>query len=70
MIYTVNHEDRTSDGPVTIAEVVRQETGDDIAEAKGLAVALNQTVVPRSRWNEQQVNEGDEIDLLVAVQGG
>lgn len=70
MFYTVNREERASDEPMTIAKVVRLETGGDIAEAKGLAVALNQTVVPRSRWNEQQVNEGDEIDLLVAVQGG
>ncbi|OFT91666.1 sulfur carrier protein ThiS [Corynebacterium sp. HMSC28B08] len=70
MIYTVNQEERTSDGPVTIAEVVRQEIGPDGTDAKGLAVALNQSVVPRSRWDEQTLNDGDEIDLLVAVQGG
>ena len=70
MMYTVNQEQRTAEGNRTIAEVVREETGGDVGQAKGLAVALNQAVVPRSRWEEQQVNDGDEIDLLVAVQGG
>lgn len=70
MNYTVNQEQRTATGPATIADVVSEETGDDVAQAKGLAVALNQAVVPRSQWEEQQISDGDEIDLLVAVQGG
>jgi sulfur carrier protein len=37
---------------------------------RGIAVALNGEVVPRSRWAEQQLSEGDVVELLTATQGG
>jgi sulfur carrier protein len=37
---------------------------------RGMAVALNGEVVPRSRWPEQQLSEGDVVELLTATQGG
>ncbi|OHT45976.1 MULTISPECIES: sulfur carrier protein ThiS [Flavobacterium] len=36
----------------------------------GIAVALNNTVVPKSNWNEQLVSETDEILIISATQGG
>jgi len=38
--------------------------------ASGIAVALNGRVVPRARWSDQAVEDGDEIDIVSAVQGG
>jgi len=37
---------------------------------KGIAVALNLAVVPRSQWSEVSLAEGDELELLTAAAGG
>lgn len=68
MNYTVNQEECQGDEGLTIAEVVVNETGEK--DATGIAIALNQAVVPRSQWENREVTDGDEIDILVAVQGG
>ena len=39
-------------------------------EAKGVAVAINGTVVPRGEWPSTRLNIGDEIEVIHAVQGG
>lgn len=38
--------------------------------ARGVAVALNGAVVPRTEWPAQPLSDGDVVELLVAVQGG
>jgi len=40
------------------------------AERRGIAVALNGEVLPRGGWGERSVNDGDEIEVVGAVQGG
>jgi sulfur carrier protein len=40
------------------------------AAARGVAIALNGAVVPRTQWPSQPLAEGDAVELLVAVQGG
>ncbi|QFI53378.1 sulfur carrier protein ThiS [Aeromonas simiae] len=37
---------------------------------QGVAVALNGAVLPRGRWAETPLNEGDEIHLFTAIAGG
>ncbi|MDX2127123.1 MAG: sulfur carrier protein ThiS [Aeromonas hydrophila] len=37
---------------------------------QGVAVALNGAVLPRSRWAETRLNDGDEIHLFTAIAGG
>ncbi|UWE70386.1 sulfur carrier protein ThiS [Corynebacterium diphtheriae bv. gravis] len=36
----------------------------------GIAVAINQRVIPRSQWDTTTVTAGDHLDILTAVQGG
>ncbi|TDO78015.1 sulfur carrier protein [Flavobacterium chryseum] len=36
----------------------------------GIAVAINNTVVPKLNWNEYLVKESDEILIISATQGG
>lgn len=36
----------------------------------GIAVAVNERVVPRSRWGEQTLQEGDKIEIVRAIAGG
>jgi sulfur carrier protein len=37
---------------------------------RGIAVALNDEMIPRGRWNGQPLAAGDRIDIVGAVQGG
>ena len=39
-------------------------------DSKGVAVARNGVMVPRSRWNTTMIGESDEIEIVHAVQGG
>ena len=39
-------------------------------DKKGIAVALNNVVVPNTTWEEQSLNDGDKILIISASQGG
>jgi sulfur carrier protein len=36
----------------------------------GIAVAINNTVVPKTNWNQHLLQETDEILIISATQGG
>ncbi|MDX3852889.1 sulfur carrier protein ThiS [Streptomyces sp. AK02-01A] len=36
----------------------------------GVAAAVNETVVPRTRWSGTLLGDGDRVEVLTAVQGG
>ncbi len=36
----------------------------------GVAVAVNSAVIPRSEWSGRVLSEGDDVELVTAVQGG
>jgi sulfur carrier protein len=36
----------------------------------GIAVAINNTVIPKTNWNSYQLNETDDILIISATQGG
>ncbi|MBX7240434.1 MAG: sulfur carrier protein ThiS [Bacteroidia bacterium] len=40
------------------------------AQLSGIAVAVNQRVIPRSKWNEYTLQENDMITIISATQGG
>ena len=40
------------------------------AEGRGVAVALDGEVVPRGRWDEVALEEGQRVEVVQAVQGG
>jgi sulfur carrier protein len=54
-----------SDG-ATIAEAVAART----AAATGVAAAVNGEVVPRGAWTLTTLHDGDQIEVVTAVQGG
>ena len=39
-------------------------------DARGVAVAVNDRVVTRSRWPEHTLAEGDRVEIVRATQGG
>lgn len=40
------------------------------ATSKGVAVALNGEVLPKSTWARTSVGEGDQIEIVTAAAGG
>lgn len=63
-------------GTVTdlVAELIGRDIGPDGTATDGsplgIAVAVNAVVVPRSRWGDAALTDGDEVEVLTAVQGG
>ena len=39
-------------------------------EGNHFAIALNYDVLPKSRWAETPINNGDEIEIITPRQGG
>ncbi|SCL19830.1 sulfur carrier protein ThiS [Micromonospora nigra] len=66
MELTVNGTGRTVPGGVTVADLVREVT----PQQRGVAVAVNGEVVPRTGWPETVLRDGDRVEVLSAAQGG
>jgi len=64
----VNNETKRVETDATVADLMGT-LGFESA-ARGVAVALNGAVVPRSSWHETRLNDGDAIEIIHAVQGG
>ena len=39
-------------------------------ESKGIAIAVNHTVVSKSDWSKTELQENDNITIIKATQGG
>jgi len=39
-------------------------------EAKGIAAALNSTIIPKQKWSGTILSDNDEVEIVHAVQGG
>ena len=68
MTVVVNGETVELSVRATIVDVLRRI--DVRSDAAGVAVARNGEVVPRSAWTALEINPGDRIEVLYAVQGG
>jgi sulfur carrier protein len=66
MNISVNGEPRRIEPGTALDAVVKSLT----AAPSGVAAALNETVVPRTRWSATALAEGDRVEVLTAVQGG
>ncbi|MGW7071351.1 sulfur carrier protein ThiS [Streptomyces sp. NPDC054855] len=63
---SVNGEARDVAAGTTLEALVATLT----AAPSGVAAALNETVVPRTRWSTTPLADGDRVEVLTAVQGG
>ena len=65
---TVNGAEQHVPEGTTVADVVATLTGG--ADPRGLAAAVNDEVIPRSRWADTAIGEAAAVEVVVAVQGG
>ncbi len=63
---SVNGEPRELPAGSTLAQLVASLT----TAPSGVAAAVNETVVPRGRWADTALGDGDRVEVLTAVQGG
>ncbi|MFE3205496.1 sulfur carrier protein ThiS [Embleya sp. NPDC055664] len=63
---SVNGDRRDVATGTTVADLVATLT----TAAKGVAVAVDEAVVPRGAWAETVLDAGSRVEVLTAVQGG
>lgn len=74
----INDDHQSLAEGATVRDAVAHTTGRELTDQGrpadggrlGVAVALAGAVVPRSRWHQTALTEGDELEIVTAVQGG
>ena len=66
MLVTINGAERRIAAPLTVARLV----GELGFEGKRVAIERNGEIVPRSRYAEVALTDGDRLEVVVAVGGG
>lgn len=65
MQITLNGNPHQLDKTTTVADLLAE------IEINGrLAVEINQQIIPRSQFNERQLNQGDIVEIVHAIGGG
>lgn len=63
---TINGAERRFAPPITVRGLV----GEMGIEGKRIAIERNGEIVPRSRYDETTLADGDRLEVVVAVGGG
>ncbi|PHM28882.1 sulfur carrier protein ThiS [Xenorhabdus budapestensis] len=66
----VNDQTVTLPDPVNKPMTVQQLLEHIQRTQLGTALAINQTIIPRSEWDIHLINDGDNILLFQAIAGG
>ncbi len=68
MTLHINGDEKSFDAPTpfTLAALVEQLG----MKSDRVAIELNRDIVPRNRWSETQLNEGDRLEIVHFVGGG
>jgi sulfur carrier protein len=67
MIVFVNDEPLEFSIAPTLIEIFEYQS---ITEMRGLAIAINEEVIPRVLWSETNLQANDRLMLIRATQGG
>jgi sulfur carrier protein len=67
MTVRVNDQPRSVADLATLQDLLRELA---LAERKGIAIAINDTVVPRREWPSRLLAEADRVLVIQATQGG
>ena len=68
MTIEVNGERVELDEPSTVAAVVARAGAG--GQRRGVAVAVDGEVVPRSAWDNTSLSDGQRVEIVGAIQGG
>ncbi|HVO59979.1 MAG TPA: sulfur carrier protein ThiS [Terriglobales bacterium] len=62
----INGENKTYDGPLTLASLIANMG----FKSDRVAVELNRDIVPRDQWDKTSLSEGDRLEIVHFVGGG
>lgn len=63
---SINGQLQQFESPINVAQLVDQLS----LQGKRIAIERNGEIVPRSRFSEEMLVNGDQIEVVVAVGGG
>lgn len=65
----VNGQDRqfTEPGALKLTDILSEL---DVKQQRGIAIAVNGRVIPKSQWMQAELGDGDVIEIIRATQGG
>lgn len=63
----VNHQLQQTEEETTLIQLLHKL---GFEEPGGLAIAINDEVVPKAKWNDYSLRPDDHITLIRATQGG
>lgn len=69
MDLVINGEEQTF-SPQRVGSVAQLMEAMEIEKARGVAVAVNDEVVPRGEWERAELGDGDRVEVIRATQGG
>jgi sulfur carrier protein len=67
MEITLNDKNHKITENTSLYDLVFAQLGE---KQKGIAVAVNDTVVPKSEWEHHMIKSNDQILIIKATQGG
>lgn len=63
----INNEKTEVDHGQSLTDLLKEM---NIAHPKGIAIAINNTVIPKTVWEKHQLQEQDHVTIIRATQGG
>lgn len=67
MIIYLNNQSKKITTDFTLEDILDQE---GIIDKKGIAIAVNNEVIPKHTWRNFKLQNSDQITLITATQGG
>jgi|VirMetMinimDraft_7_1064189.scaffolds.fasta_scaffold56472_2 sulfur carrier protein len=67
MTISVNQKEHSYPAPLTLVDLVKQLGK---AEKTGIAIAVNNSVIPKNNWTNLLLKDQDKVTIITATQGG
>ncbi len=68
MTIYINNKEYTIEDNASISQALKQVEGS--IPSSGIAIALNNDVIPASQWNSKELSHGDRLTIITAFYGG
>ncbi|WMJ72807.1 sulfur carrier protein ThiS [Cytophagaceae bacterium ABcell3] len=63
----INNEKATVDTGKNLSDLLKDIS---LQETRGIAIAINNQVIPKKGWSEYALNDKDRVTIITATQGG
>jgi len=67
MKFFLNNQPETLLQPHSVSQILNHL---QLQHTRGIAIAVNNQVVPKNRWSEHLLQENDKVTVIRATQGG